>query len=106
MKDRIFQNFRMKLGNAVDGMGADHAEIRHAHLCVCDDRHAGNPVPVARIKIPKVRAEAAVDLAYDGINPGKPETKKILVPAFQRLRHDGVIRIGNGLCHRIPSGFP
>ena len=61
----------MQFGNAVDRMRTDDAQIRHADLAICDNRHAAYLIPAARKTRPCLVAEPAVDLTDDLIHARK-----------------------------------
>ena len=70
VENRFFQDIGMQCGNAVDMIRSDYAEVRHTYAAVADYGHARNAVPIARIGIPKLCAEAPVDLLDNGVDSG------------------------------------
>ena len=61
-EDALFDDIAVQLRYAVDAVRPHDAEIRHAHRVVREHGHPGDLIPISRILLPEVFAEAAVDL--------------------------------------------
>ena len=96
----------MQLGNAVDTVRGDDGQIGHAHLIIVNDAHTVNIVLVVMIRFAQQLAEAAVDLLHDHIDTRKQVAEDVLVPLFERLGHDGMVGIGEGIRHDPPCLIP
>ena len=103
---RTGQDLGVQFGNAVDRVGADHAQVCHMHLTVADQTHLGDPVPVSGESFPCVLAEALVDLLDDRMDSRQLQAEQILVPGFKRLGHDRVVGVGADRNDRLPRLFP
>ena len=105
-ENACLQDLRMQARNAVYHMAAGKAEVRHAHLTVCDDRHVVPLAGVVRIYDGKVRQQPAVDLLRDGEDTRELLAEQLDAPALQRLGHDGVVRIRQRAAADVPRLVP
>ena len=98
MEGGLFQNFRVQLGNAVDGIGKrarrgwpyapDHRTGSPARRCAPTDRDRRS-TGACRIR--------SVQPLKDLIDAGQSGLDHVLRPALQRLGHDGVVGVGEGM---------
>ena len=100
------QDLRMKLRHAIDGISGHDRQIRHLHLTVIDDRHIRNLALVSRILLLHFDQETAVNLLHDLVDTRKKSREQLDRPFLQRFRHDGMIRVGNGLRRNLPRLVP
>ena len=100
----FLQDLPVKLAYAVHGEGHGHTQVGHMHLVVGDNRHGTNALPLTGEIIPQLRAQAAVQLHQDLIDPGQELLDHVLGPLFQAFRHDGVIGVCYGILYDL-SGF-
>ena len=84
-------------------MRADDGEVCHAHLTVAEHAHTVEFVAVAILVL---AAESRVYLLDYLINSRKTRLDKIRSPFLERLRHDRVVGVRDGVDRRIPRLFP
>ena len=106
LHDVFFQNFGMNCRHAVDAMAAYYRQMSHFDITIGRNRHRGNPVPFAGIKMPKILTETFVDLVDNFIDAGQQVLENIDRPFFQRLRHNGMVGVGNGVGGNLPGIIP
>ena len=85
-------------GHPVDGMAADDAQVRHAHLLqrtFLDKRHPSQAVLVARPDGGNMRQESAIDLVDDLQMPRHDALEQGDGPLLERLRQQRVVRVPN-----------
>ena len=101
----VLEDLGVQLGNAVDAVGTHNAEVRHPHLMV---RNNGELFHLAAVTegVVYIVHKAVVDLHHNLVNAGEQHFEYGLVPAFQRLAHNGVVGIGKGPGGNIPRLFP
>ena len=87
----------MQLGNAVDGVAVGDAHVGHVRLIVGQDGHVADAVPLAREAVKQLLAQAAVELLHDRVDARQGLTHHALRPLLQRLGHDGVVGVGDGI---------
>ena len=82
----VLQNLGMDLGNAVDVAADVDGQIGHVGHVVLDDEQVG-----------MLALELGINLADDVHDLGHHAAHQIQRPLLQRLTHDGVVGIGEGL---------
>ena len=105
IKDGVFQNLTVELGNTVDGMACDHSKICHLHDTVIDDGHSADFVAIHTGRV-HFLAEASVDFFDDLIDTGELAGEHINLPAFQCFAHNSMVGVGDGSCNDIPGLIP
>ncbi len=95
----------MELGDPVHAVAADHGEVRHLHIAVVPRGHAADLVAV-HAAVVHPRAEAAVDFLDDLVDARQAHPEQVDAPALQRLRHHGVVRVGEDPLHDFPRVVP
>ena len=96
----------MQGGHAVDAVGADDGQVGHVDLAVPED--GGVPelfLPVGQGAV-KGGHIPPVDLLDDLIDPGQQHPHQVDGPLLQRLGHDGVVGVGDGLPGDLPGLVP
>lgn len=106
MEQRFAQDVAVQVGYAVDAVGSDHCQVCHVQRMTVDDCHAGNGVAVQMELLGQLAAEAVVDFYDNLIDARQQGAEHILVPAFQRLGHDGVVGVGKGVADNLPRLVP
>ena len=99
MEGVALQNLAVQLADAVHAVAHRDEHVRHVHIVIADDGHVGDPVPVPREGVPQPLAQPAVHLADDLVAPGQQLLHHMHRPLLQRLGHDRVVGVGNGLLH-------
>ena len=80
--------------------------MRHLHLTVIKDCHAGNLAVIARIAFLDLHDKTAVDLIHDLVDSRKQPLENLNRPFFQRFRHDRMVGVGTGLRRDLPRLVP
>ena len=106
MEHTVLDDLAVQRGNAVDMMAGCHTEVCHLDPAVADDAHAGDFFIIVAGGDIHFIAEAAVDFTDDLIDTGQLGAEEILIPAFQRFRHNGVIGISHDLRGQLPRLVP
>ncbi len=106
LEDRALENVRVKVGHAVDGVRADDGQIGHAHLAVPEDGRAAQEVLPVLAVLREGIAVAAVDLVDVHVGARDQATEGLDGPLLQRLGHDRVVGVGDGLGDDLPSLVP
>ena len=96
----------MDLCHAVDTVPADNGEPRHVHDTVLDDGEGTYLLLVAQITAAHLLEVTAVDLVDDHVDAREQRTEHIDIPRLKRLRHDRVVRIGDGVARNRPCILP
>ena len=96
----------MEGGHAVDLEAGAHAQVGHAHLAPPDDGHGGHLGQIAVEVGGQGVLIAAADLLQDLPDAGQPPLNELLGPALQRLGHDGVVGVGDGVGSDVPRLVP
>ena len=102
----LLQDLRVQLCDAIDRVARNNRQVRHPHLSIVDDSHLCDLVLVARVPLLHLRDEAAVDLLDDLINTWKESREQLDWPLLKRLRHDGVVCVGDCLRGDLPRLIP
>ena len=105
LKQVFFQYLAVQAGNAVYLIAGRKAEVCHVHLSVADDEVFADLFAAAELRY-KVLAPAAVYLAQYLPYARQERLHKILRPFFQRLAHDGVVRVSDRSAHLLPRLIP
>ena len=95
--------------HAVDGMAADDAQVRHAHLFwipFLDERHPLQTPVVAGPDGGDVCQEAPIDLVDDLQVPRHDALEQGHGPLLERLRQQRVIRVPHRRLRHLPRGVP
>ena len=92
----LFEDVRVDLAHAVYAVAHGDAEVGHVHAAVADHGHAAYTLPLAGEELPQPGAFAAVDLLKDHVDAGQETGHHFFRPLFKRLRHHGVVGIGEG----------
>ena len=87
-------DLRMQGRDAVDRVADRDGEVCHPHHAVGDGRHAGDGRVGAAVLLLECPAEPLVDLADNLDDAGQQLRHQVFIPLFKRLRHDGVIGVG------------
>ncbi len=95
----------MEGGNAVDAVAAGDAEVGHPHLAHVEDGHFAD-LALRDLLVPQLLAEAAVDLLDDLVDAGQQRLHQGDIPLLQRLAHNSVVGVGEGLGDDVPAQFP
>ncbi|MNZ87973.1 hypothetical protein D3C78_1068520 [compost metagenome] len=96
----------VQLCHAVDRKAADHAQVCHPHLFIMMHCQLGPHRVVARPVFIHQLFEVGVDLFDDGEVARQQAAYQFLIPALQRLRHQGMVGVGEGLAGDGPGGIP
>ena len=99
----------MELGDAVDGVGADDAEVGHAHMGVVallDDGHALTQCLVGGVVDMDLSLEAPVDLLDQLKVSWQQAPEQAHRPALERLGQQGVVGVGDGGSGDLPGLVP
>ena len=105
-KHALFEDVRMQRRNAVDREGTHNGEVCHAHLPVRHNRQFRDALKVPGKVVPELFAVAFIDFADNHHHARHMRLHQVGRPAFQRLRHDGMVRIGNRLRNDVPRSIP
>jgi hypothetical protein len=103
------EQLSVQRGHAVDGVAAECGEVGHTHVtfpALLDDRQAAHAVLVTGKTVVDIVKVAAVDLFDDLKMAGKQCAEQRYGPLFQRLRHEGVIGVGEAVGGHVPGGLP
>ena len=92
-------------GNAVYLIARGEAEVCHVHLSVADYEVSADLLAVAEAG-DEVVAPAAVYLAQYLPHARQKRLHELLRPFFERLAHDGVVRVRDRCAHRAPRLVP
>ena len=80
--------------------------MRHLHLTVVKDCHAGNLAVIPRVAFLDLQYKTAVDLIHDLVDSRKQPLKNLNRPFFQCFRHDRMVGVGTGLRGNLPRLVP
>ena len=105
-EDVVLQDVGVQRADAVYRVRGDEAEVRHLDLPFREHRIPRDGVPVGGIELPELAHEALIDLVHDLIDAGEQSLKEILRPLFERLRHDGVVGVGDAARGDVPRLLP
>ena len=99
-------------GQFVDSMPVFPDDIRSLvmgnmglDLTALDNGHLGNSVAVLG-SVEQILAVAAVDLADDGVDSREDLLNEALIPLLERLSHNGVVGVSEGVGNDVPSLLP
>ena len=106
MQRRRFEDVRVDLCHTVDAVPADNGEPRHVHDAVLDDGEGSHLLLVARITAAHLLEVATVDFVDDHVDAREQRTEHIDIPRLECLRHDRVVRIGDGVARNCPRILP
>ena len=106
VEEVVSEYLRVQGGNAVDLVRSDDRKIGHAHLLVAKDRHVVDLADIAGELLVHLLAETPVYLADDGVDPWHHRFDEIVVPLFERLGEDGVVRIRYRRSYDLPGAVP
>ena len=101
----IFQDLAVQAGNAVDLVAGGEAEVCHVHLIVADDEVAADALALAEV-LHQIVAPAAVYLAHDLPQARQQLLHDVLRPLLERLAHNGVVGVGDGMSDNVPRLVP
>ena len=105
----LLEDLGVELGDAVDGRGADHGEVGHAHVALAvlvHERHAAQAREVAGIARGDLLQEAAVDLVDDLQVARQQPLHHRHRPLLERLLEDGVVGVAGGAAGEVPRLVP
>lgn len=87
-------------------MRSDEAKICHFHLTVGKHCVAVDDVPIVGIILPKLTAEALIDLLHDLVDTRKKALEEVLRPFFESFRHNRMVGVRNGVGCDFPRLIP
>ena len=99
----------MDFRHAVGAVRADNRQIGHAHFFIrpgLDQAHPPRQRLVARIAAPHLGEETPVDFVNDIQVPRQHLQEIPHRPAFQRLRQQRVVRVGQRPLRQVPRHIP
>ena len=85
-EDVVLENLGVDLGHAVDRRGEVDGEVGHVNAVIPDQGEAGVLLPAAVVQPPEDFHDLREDLPHE-----------VEIPRLQRLGHDGVVGVGEGL---------
>ena len=100
------EDVAVELGDAVDRVGIRDAHVGHVRLIVGEHGHVADAVPLAGEAVKQLLAQAAVELLHDGVDARQRLTHHVLRPLLQRLGHDGVVGVGDGVPGQALGDLP
>ena len=96
----------MQRRHAVDGKAAHHAHVGHPDLFVMHHRQLRPDLLIARPGFVHQLFKAVVDLFNDLHMARQQRFHQLLIPAFQRFRHQGVVGVSKGFAGDRPGVVP
>ena len=106
MQRRRLEDVRVDLCHTVDAVPADNGEPRHVYDAILDDGEGTYLLLVARITAAHLLEVTTVDLVDDHVDAREQRTEHIDIPRLECLRHDRVVRIGDGVARNCPRILP
>ncbi len=104
-EDRLHEQVRVQGRDAVDLVAADDGQISHAHTALAalvDEREPRQEAAIARTELRCGFEELGIDAEDDFQVTRQHVLHQRYRPGFQRLRHEGVVGVREGL----PADFP
>ena len=105
-ENALLDDLAVQARNAVDFVRPHHAEIGHLDDVMIENRHSADFIPIARIAIPELLAETAVDLFDNRMNTRQTARHEVFRPGFERFRQNGMVGVGTAGSRDLPSLFP
>ena len=106
-REQIFYHqIRVQRRHAVDSKAAHHAHVGHTHLFVVHHRQLRPDLLIARPGFVHQLFKAVVDLFNDLHMARQQRFHQLLIPAFQRFRHQGVVGVSKGFAGDRPGVVP
>ena len=108
-EEPVLEQFGVERCHAVDMPAGNDAHVRHPHhffVSFLNERHSGEAVVVADVACCHIAEEAEVDLVDDLQMPGQEFFHESDGPLFQRLGHEGVVGVVEGLADDVPGFIP
>ena len=99
----------MQFGNAIDRVTPDDGEIGHADhrfVSLLDQRHATNPVGIARPSPADLGDKMRVDLVDDVEQPRQQATEHRYRPHLERFGQQRVVGVGHRVARDVPGLAP
>ncbi len=99
----------MDLGDTVNGMRANNAQVGHVDTLdtvLLDQRHASELVQVARVARLDLLQVSEVDLVDDLQVTGQQSSQAAHGPSLQRLLHERVVGVGARAHRNVPGLLP